>query len=181
MPEEKVSAKGGSAVGGKNEAPAKPSSAKATEALAKEAPAKKEAASEESKASVSKVAGAGSRKRVRKTVSLAHAHITATYNNTIISIAEPNGNVLGWASAGACGFKGTRKSTPYAATVTAEKVVEKVSPYGVQKVKVFVSGVGTGREQAIRGLHAAGLELEAIFDKTPIPHNGCRKKKARRV
>ncbi|MBI5422197.1 30S ribosomal protein S11, partial [Candidatus Peregrinibacteria bacterium] len=107
---------------------------------------------------------AASRKRVRKTVSLAHAHVTATYNNTIISIAEPNGNVLAWASAGACGFKGTRKSTPYAATVTAEKVVERVVPYGVQKLKVFVKGVGTGREQAIRGLHAAGLEIEGIFD-----------------
>ena len=162
----------------KKEAPAKPSSAKATEAVAKDPSAKASTGSASTKKEVAaatpeeaKGAGAkaGARKRVRKTVSLAHAHITATYNNTIISIAEPNGNVLGWASAGACGFKGTRKSTPYAATVTAEKL------------KVFVSGVGTGREQAIRGLHAAGLELEAIFDKTPIPHNGCRKKKARRV
>ena len=122
-----------------------------------------------------------SKKKVRKTVTLAHAFITATYNNTMISIAEPNGNVLGWASAGASGFKGTRKSTPYAATVTAEKVVEKVAPYGVQKVKVFVNGVGTGREQAVRGLHSAGLEIEAIFDTTPLPHNGCRKRKSRRV
>jgi small subunit ribosomal protein S11 len=174
----------------KKEAPAKPSSAKATEAVAKDpsakastgsASAKKEVAAATPEEAKGAGAKAGARKRVRKTVSLAHAYITATYNNTIISIAEPNGNVLGWASAGACGFKGTRKSTPYAATVTAEKVVEKIAPYGVQKLKVFVSGVGTGREQAIRGLHAAGLELEAIFDKTPIPHNGCRKKKARRV
>ncbi len=124
---------------------------------------------------------AAARKRIRKTVVLAHAYVTATYNNTIISISEPNGNVLAWASAGACGFKGTRKSTPYAATVTAEKVVERTKPYGVQKLKVFVKGVGTGREQAIRGLHAAGLEIEGIFDSTPIPHNGCRKKKARRI
>lgn len=122
-----------------------------------------------------------SKKRIRKTVPLAHAYITATYNNTIISVTEPSGNVLAWASAGASGFKGTRKSTPYAATITAEKVVEKVAPYGVEKLKVFVRGVGTGREQAVRGLHAAGLELEAIFDNTPFPHNGCRKKKARRV
>lgn len=121
------------------------------------------------------------RKKVRKVVPLAHAYVTATYNNTMISIAEPNGNVLGWASAGANGFKGARKATPYAATVTAEKVIEKVAPYGIEKVKVFVKGVGTGREQAIRGLNAAGLELEAIYDVTPFPHNGCRKKKARRV
>ena len=112
---------------------------------------------------------------------LAHAYVTATYNNTMITITEPSGNVLAWASAGANGFKGTRKSTPYAATVTAEKVVEKISPYGVERVKVFIKGVGTGREQAVRGLHAAGLELEAIFDVTTFPHNGCRKKKARRV
>ena len=124
---------------------------------------------------------AKSRKKIRKTVPLAHAYITATYNNTMITIAEPNGNVITWASAGANGFKGTRKSTPYAATMTAEKVVERAAPYGVERLKVFVKGVGTGREQAIRGLHAAGLELEAIYDNTPMPHNGCRKKKARRV
>ncbi len=122
-----------------------------------------------------------SKKKVRKTVPLAHAYVTATYNNTMISITEPSGNVLAWASAGSNGFKGTRKSTPYAATITAEKVAEKVSPYGVERVKVFIKGVGTGREQAVRGLHAAGLELEAIFDTTSFPHNGCRKKKARRV
>jgi len=122
-----------------------------------------------------------SKKKIRKTVPLAHAYVTATYNNTIITVTEPNGNVLAWASAGVCGFKGTRKSTPYAATVTAEKVVEKIAPYGVKSLKVFVNGVGTGREQAVRGLHSSGLELEAIFDTTPIPHNGCRKKKSRRV
>ena len=122
-----------------------------------------------------------SRKRVRKIVPLAHAYVTATYNNTMITIAEPNGNVLAWASAGASGFKGTRKSTPYAATITAEKIVEKIAPYGVERLKIFVKGVGTGREQAIRGLHAAGLELEAIFDITPVPHNGCRRRRARRV
>lgn len=122
-----------------------------------------------------------SRKKVRKTVPLAHAYVTATYNNTIISVTEPNGNVLAWSSSGSNNFKGTRKSTPYAATVTAEKVVEKIAPYGVEHVKVFVRGVGTGREQAIRGLHAAGLELDAIFDATPVPHNGCRKRKSRRV
>lgn len=122
-----------------------------------------------------------SRKKVRKIVPLAHAYITATFNNTMITITDPSGDVLAWTSAGASGFKGTRKSTPYAATVTAEKVVEKVAPYGVERLKVFITGVGTGREQAVRGLHAAGLELEAIYDNTPSPHNGCRKKKARRV
>lgn len=121
------------------------------------------------------------KKKVRKQVKLAHAYITATYNNTMITITEPNGNTLAWASAGANGFKGTRKSTPYAATKTAEKAVEKASPYGIERVKVFIKGVGTGREQAVRGLNAAGLEIEAIFDTTPFPHNGCRKKKARRV
>lgn len=121
------------------------------------------------------------RKRVRKSVPLAHAYITATFNNTMISITEPNGNVIAWASAGSNGFKGTRKSTPYAATITAEKVIEKVAPYGVERLKVFIKGVGTGREQAVRGLHAAGINLEAIFDRTPAPHNGCRKKKRRRV
>ncbi len=124
---------------------------------------------------------AKSRKKIRKVVPLAHAYVTATYNNTMITVTEPNGNVLVWASAGANGFKGTRKSTPYAATVTAEKIAEKVAPYGVERLKIFVKGVGTGREQAIRGLHAAGFELSAIFDKTPMPHNGCRKKRARRV
>lgn len=121
------------------------------------------------------------RKKVRRSVPLGHAHVTATFNNTMISITDPEGNLLGWSSAGSNGFKGTRKSTPYAATVTAEKVAEKVAPYGVQKVKVFVKGVGSGREQAVRGLYAAGLELEAIYDRTPMPHNGCRKRKARRV
>ncbi|MBN1258648.1 30S ribosomal protein S11 [Candidatus Peregrinibacteria bacterium] len=119
-------------------------------------------------------------KKGRRAVPEANIFITASYNNTIMSVAEPNGNVLAWASAGGCGFKGTRKSTPYAATITAEKLMEKASPFGIERVKIFVKGVGTGREQAIRGLQAAGLELKAIFDTTPVPHNGCRKKKARR-
>lgn len=124
---------------------------------------------------------AKNRKKIRRAVPKAKAFITATYNNTMITIAEENGNVLGWSSAGANGFKGARKATPYAATVTAEKVLEKVSPYGIEKLTVYVKGVGTGREQAVRGLHAAGMNLEAIYDVTPIPHNGCRKRKSRRV
>lgn len=119
-------------------------------------------------------------KKVRKAVPEAHVYVTASYNNTIMSMADPEGNVLAQSSAGASGFKGSRKSTPYAATVTAEKLIEKASPYGVERVKVFIKGVGTGREQAVRGLQAAGMELLAIFDTTPMPHNGCRKKKARR-
>lgn len=122
-----------------------------------------------------------SRKKIRKTVPVAHAYVMATFNNTMITITEPNGNTLAWASAGANGFKGTRKSTPYAATITAEKVAEKTAPYGVERLKVFVKGVGSGREQAVRGLHAAGFELEAIYDTTPSPHNGVRKRKSRRV
>jgi small subunit ribosomal protein S11 len=121
-----------------------------------------------------------STKKVRKSVPEANVYVTASYNNTLMSLADFDGNVLAQSSAGACGFKGSRKSTPYAATVTAEKLIEKVAPYGVEKVRVFIKGVGTGREQAVRGLQAAGLELMAIFDTTPQPHNGCRKKKARR-
>ena len=100
--------------------------------------------------------------KIIKNVPRGHAYIKATYNNTMITITEPNGNTLAWASAGANGFKGTRKSTPYAATMTAEKIAEKVAPYGIERLKVFVKGVGTGREQAIRSLHASGFELDAI-------------------
>ncbi len=120
-------------------------------------------------------------KKVRKAIPHAAIYVTASYNNTLMTATDPNGNALAWASAGTCGFKGSRKSTPYAATVTAEKLIEKLQPYGVEKIKVFIKGVGTGREQAVRGLQAAGLELEAIFDITPLPHNGCRVRKARRI
>ncbi len=122
-----------------------------------------------------------SSKKVKRAVPLANVYVTASYNNTLMSLTDPDGNVLVQSSAGANGFKGSRKSTPYAATVTAEKITEKAALYGVEKVKVFIKGVGTGREQSVRGLQAAGLELLAIFDTTPTPHNGCRKKKARRV
>lgn len=122
-----------------------------------------------------------SSKKVRKNVPEANVYVTASYNNTLMTLTDPDGNVLCQSSAGASGFKGSRKSTPYAATITAEKLMEKAAPYGVQKVKVFIKGVGTGREQSVRGLQAAGMELMAIFDTTPKPHNGCRKKKARRI
>ena len=122
-----------------------------------------------------------SAKKVKRAVPEANVYVTASYNNTLMSLTDPDGNVLVQSSSGANGFKGSRKSTPYAATVTAEKLMEKASPYGVERVRVFIKGVGTGREQAVRGLQAAGLELLAIFDTTPRPHNGCRKKKARRI
>lgn len=122
------------------------------------------------------------RKKSRKrAVSECNAYIQATYNNTIVTITEPNGDVIAWATCGSSGFKGTRKSTPYAAQVTAETAVEKAKPSGVEKVHVFVKGVGPGREQSIRGLNAAGLQIVSITDTTPVPHNGCRPKKQRRV
>jgi len=120
-------------------------------------------------------------KKARRATPEANIYITASYNNTLMSLTEQNGNVLAQSSAGGCGFKGSRKATPYAATVTAEKLMQKAAEFGVQKVKIFLTGVGTGREQAVRGIQAAGLELEAIFDITSKPHNGCRKKKRRRV
>ncbi len=120
-------------------------------------------------------------KKVKRTIESANVYITASFNNTLMTLTEESGNVIAQSSAGANGFKGSRKSTPYAATVTAEKLMEKASAYGIKKVKIFVKGVGTGREQSIRGLQAAGLELDAIFDVTPMAHNGCRKKKRRRI
>jgi len=120
-------------------------------------------------------------KKGRQMVPEGHVYVTASYNNTLMSFTDLEGHVLAQSSAGGCGFKGSRKATPYAATVTAEKLIEKATPYGIKEVQVFITGVGTGREQAVRGLQAAGLEIKAIFDTTPMPHNGCRKKKARRV
>ncbi|MFH1533426.1 MAG: 30S ribosomal protein S11 [Nitrospirota bacterium] len=109
------------------------------------------------------------------------AHIQASYNNTIVTLTEPNGNVIAWSSAGASGFKGARKATPYAAQISAENAAGKASAYGLERVHVYVKGVGTGREQAIRGLVSSGINIISINDITPIPHNGCRKKKQRRM
>ncbi|MFC1616413.1 30S ribosomal protein S11 [Patescibacteria group bacterium] len=117
----------------------------------------------------------------RRHVPLGNAHIHASYNNTIITLTEPSGDVISWASAGASGFKGARKATPYAAQVSAENAAEKAKVFGLEKVHVYVKGIGSGREQAIRGLVASGLDIVSINDITPIPHNGCRKKKQRRV
>ncbi|PIR55291.1 30S ribosomal protein S11 [Candidatus Peregrinibacteria bacterium CG10_big_fil_rev_8_21_14_0_10_36_19] len=121
------------------------------------------------------------KKAKRRVVPEGKAFIHASYNNTIVTLTEPNGNVLSWSSSGSNGFKGARKATPYAAQVSAENAAEKAKPYGLEKVHVFVKGVGTGREQAIRGLVAAGLDLVTITDTTPVPHNGCRQRRARRV
>ena len=123
----------------------------------------------------------GTRKHLRRVSSQAIATIKATFNNTIISITDLNGDVLCWASAGTIGFKGSRKSTPFAAQRTAESAAEKAQKMGVRQVEVRVKGPGSGRESAIRALQAAGLEIKAIEDATPLPHNGCRPRKRRRV
>jgi small subunit ribosomal protein S11 len=122
-----------------------------------------------------------SKKREKKNVPAGHAHIQATFNNTIVTITDPGGGVIAWGSAGLVGFKGSRKSTPYAAAQTADLAARKAMEHGVRQVEVFVKGPGAGREQAIRSLQAAGLEVTAITDVTPIPHNGCRPPKRRRV
>ncbi|MBE6468767.1 MAG: 30S ribosomal protein S11 [Coriobacteriaceae bacterium] len=117
----------------------------------------------------------------RKNVSVGQAHIRSTFNNTIVSITDAQGNVIAWKSAGTVGFKGSRKSTPFAAQMAAEACAKIAMDHGMHKVTVFVKGPGSGRETAIRSLQAAGLEVSSIQDKTPIPHNGCRPKKRRRV
>ena len=121
------------------------------------------------------------RRRDRKSVPVGQAHIKSTFNNTIISITDPSGAVVSWASGGDVGFKGSRKSTPFAAQMAAEAAAKQAMEHGMKKVSVFVKGPGSGRETAIRSLQAAGLEVSSIQDKTPIPHNGCRPCKRRRV
>ncbi|MDD4319121.1 MAG: 30S ribosomal protein S11 [Candidatus Peribacteraceae bacterium] len=121
------------------------------------------------------------KKKVKRTVPRARVCIHASENNTIVTFTDADGNVLGWCSSGAAGFKGTRKSTPYAAKVAAETAAGKVKPYGIQSVDVEVKGLGPGREQAIRGIQGAGINLESIIDVTPIPHGGCRPTGRRRV
>lgn len=112
---------------------------------------------------------------------LAVAHIQSTFNNTIVTITDPQGNVLAWSSAGNVGFKGSRKGTPFAAGLAAENAARKAMEHGVKQVEVYVKGPGPGREAAIRSLQAAGLDVALIRDVTPIPHNGCRPPKRRRV
>jgi small subunit ribosomal protein S11 len=121
------------------------------------------------------------RRRDRKNIPRGKAFIQATFNNTIITLADQAGNVVAWASAGSSGFKGSRKSTPYAAQVAAESAARKAMEHGMRQVEVFIKGPGSGREMAIRSLQAAGLQVLSINDVTPIPHNGCRPPKRRRV
>lgn len=121
------------------------------------------------------------RKKERKEVRVGIAHVQATFNNTIVTLTDKMGNVVAWASAGSVGFKGSRKSTPFAAQMAAESAAQKAMAQGMKEVKVYVKGPGAGREAAIRSLQAAGLEISAIKDVTPIPHNGCRPRKRRRV
>jgi small subunit ribosomal protein S11 len=123
----------------------------------------------------------GGRRAVRKNVPAGLAYINATFNNTIITITDPSGNAVTWSSAGTSGFKGSRKSTPYAAQMAAESAARSAGEHGMQEVRVFVKGPGPGREAAIRSLQAAGLRISSITDVTPIPHNGCRPRKKRRV
>ena len=128
-----------------------------------------------------KPGGRRPRKRDRKNVSYGVAHIKSSFNNTIVTITDTEGNTLSWASAGNVGFKGSRKSTPFAAQMAAEKAARAAMEHGVRKVEVMVKGPGSGRETAIRSLQNAGIEVSGIKDVTPVPHNGCRQPKRRRV
>lgn len=140
------------------------------------APAKTEEVAEKVVAPLKK------RKKSKKhAVTEANVNILATYNNTIVTVTEQNGNVVCWASAGSCGFKGTRKATPYAASVAVETALTKAKVLGVERVHISVKGIGSGRDQALRAVNAAGVTIESVSDRTAIPHNGCRPRKARRV
>lgn len=121
------------------------------------------------------------KKKIKRNIVDAIAYINSSFNNTIITITDKNGNVLSWSSAGACGFKGSRKSTPFAAQVAAEKVGNSVKEYGVKNLELYIKGPGPGRDSAGRSLNALGFKIINISDKTPLPHNGCRPKKRRRV
>ena len=121
------------------------------------------------------------RRRERKNIERGQAHIRASFNNTIVTITDVNGNAIAWASAGGLGFRGSRKSTPFAAQTAAETAAKNAMEHGLKSVEVYVKGPGSGREAAIRALQAAGLEVSLIKDVTPIPHNGCRPPKRRRV
>lgn len=121
------------------------------------------------------------RKKVSKTVSSGKATVLATFNNTIVTLTDPSGNVIAWSSAGKAGFKGSRKSSGYAATVTAQDAAKEAAPYGLKEVEVVLKGPGAGRESAVRGLQSAGLAISMIRDRTPVPHNGCRPRKRRRA
>ena len=121
------------------------------------------------------------KKKITKNISTGIAHVLATFNNTIVTITDKQGNAIAWSSCGSVGFKGSKKSTPFAAQVTASDAAKKAIEHGLKDVEVFIKGPGSGREAAIRALQAAGLHISAIKDVTPVPHNGCRPPKRRRV
>ncbi len=126
-------------------------------------------------------AAARVRKKVRRVVTDGVAHVHASFNNTIVTITDRQGNTLGWATAGGAGFRGSRKSTPFAAQVAADRAGTAAKEYGVKTLEVYVKGPGPGRDSAVRGLNSAGFRVTQIYDATPIPHNGCRPPKRRRV
>jgi len=119
--------------------------------------------------------------KIKKKIPFGIAHVKSTFNNTIVNITDNDGNTIAWGSSGGQGFKGSRKSTPFAAQITATEVAKNAQEHGVVKVDVRVKGVGSGRETAVRSLQAAGLEIGSIIDVTPVPHNGCRQTKRRRM
>ena len=121
------------------------------------------------------------RRSKKKTVTSGNVYVNAGFNNTLITITDSEGNVLAWSTAGTCGFKGSKKATPFAAQMAAENAAEKAKAYGFEKGDIFVKGVGHGREQALRGLIAQGISILRIIDQTPVPHNGCRQPRTRRV
>lgn len=138
-------------------------------------------AQQKSETGAEKTGASKARKKERKNVSTATAHVNSTFNNTIVTISDAQGNTLAWSSAGHLGFKGSRKSTPYAAQVAAEDAGRKAKEHGVKTVDVLVKGPGSGRESALRALQAVGFNVTSIVDITPVPHNGCRPRKKRRV
>lgn len=166
----------------KKEKMAKPATEKAEKAPKAEKEPKNEKAPKDVKETKeAKPKAAAKKAKKRRLVEVGNAYIQASYNNTIVTITELNGEVIAWSSSGASGFKGARKATPYAAQVSAENAAEKGKVFGLARVHVHIKGVGSGREQAVRGLVSSGLDILSISDLTPIPHNGCRQKKARRV
>ncbi|TAL27821.1 MAG: 30S ribosomal protein S11 [Alphaproteobacteria bacterium] len=143
--------------------------------------AKQESQKKAEAASEQKAAPAKARKKTSKNITAAVAHVNSTFNNTIVTITDAQGNTVSWASAGHLGFKGSRKSTPYAAQMAAEDAGKKAKEHGVKTLEVLVKGPGSGRESALRALQSVGFNITSIVDITPVPHNGCRPRKKRRV
>lgn len=136
---------------------------------------------QDTEAKTSRAPAAASRKKRKRSVAEGIVHIQSSFNNTVITVTDRQGNVLAWATSGSSGFHGSRKSTPFAAQVAAEKISNSIRDFGMKTAEVWVKGPGPGRESAIRSLHALGLNITFIVDKTPIPHNGCRPRKKRRA